>query len=328
MRSDNIAFLLRTSGTSGVARWIALSETNVLSVLQSHLPQMALDGASVLCILPWFHAFGLILGLLPALLRARVIVAEPDAVRDASTLIAFASQHATSHLSMVPLTASRLAATDDGLALLRTLQSGLVGGAPIDAYLAAVLTTTKLRVGYGQTEASPGIMLGYPGEFRENLLGRPLGCDVRVDDDGVLAFKGPNACAGFWEEGVLIPLEDDRWQRTGDIVTVSGGVYTFVGRASLSFKLQNGRIVNAPLIEHALRSRCVRVTDVVVVPTSAHRVNLIYSTYDGQDVAPADIAHALGGVQSYLGAVVRVPLDAWTRTPKGDIDRSKLPELP
>ena len=73
-RTDTIAFLLRTSGTVGQPRWIALSETGVMAVLLSHLPLLGMDGASTLCVLPWSHAFGLVLGLLPALLRSESVV--------------------------------------------------------------------------------------------------------------------------------------------------------------------------------------------------------------------------------------------------------------
>ena len=89
-RTDTVAFLLRSSGTAGTPRWIALSEGGVLATLESHLPRLGVDGASVLCLLPWFHAFGLVLGLLPALLRARRIVTTGDAVREHRDLLALA----------------------------------------------------------------------------------------------------------------------------------------------------------------------------------------------------------------------------------------------
>ncbi|MDZ7630557.1 MAG: hypothetical protein U5K74_04150, partial [Gemmatimonadaceae bacterium] len=69
-RTETIAFLLRTSGTSAQPRWVALSDRSVVATLQSHLPHLGIDGAGTLCLLPWHHAFGLVLGLLPGLLRA------------------------------------------------------------------------------------------------------------------------------------------------------------------------------------------------------------------------------------------------------------------
>lgn len=324
-RTDSVAFLVRSSGTAGQPQWVALSETGVLSVLHSHLPLMAIDGASALCVLPWSHAFGLVLGLMPALLRARRIVTLADGVNDADSIIAIAREHAVSHFSMVPLLASRLAERPDGVTLLRALDGGLVGGAPIDQRLAAILSGTKLRVGYGQTEASPGIMLGHPGEFSDSLIGRPVGCDVRIDDDGVLAFHGPNVCSGIWVNRAIESLDSDRWQRTDDLVSVDAGVYTFRGRASQTFKLANGRAVHAPQFEAALRQACPRITDVVVTSEAGRSLDVLYSTHDSLPIPDADIHRVLGGLSAYTGRMRCVSVDAWVRTAKGEIDRRQLP---
>ena len=326
-RTDTIAFLLRTSGTVGQPRWIALSETGVMAVLLSHLPLLGMDGASTLCVLPWSHAFGLVLGLLPALLRARRIVTVPDSDRSPDMLIATARAQHVSHMNMVPLIATRFGQTDDGQALLRSLTSGLVGGAAIDARLAELLSTTKLRVGYGQTEASPGIMLGQSGEFHALIIGRPVGCTVRIDDDGVLSFRGPNVCDGVWYDGALHSQEPERWQRTDDLVSVEEGVYTFVGRAAASFKLANGHMVQAPQLEASLRHRIPRITDVVLTTVSGDFIDVLYSTHDETLVSEDEIRRVFGGLGPYLRSVTPVSVDAWVRTPKGDIDRLHLPNV-
>lgn len=326
-RTDKIAFLLRSSGTTAEPKWIAIAERGVLAVLQSHLPLMAIDGASTLCVLPWHHAFGLILGLMPALLRARRVVTFATDPRNTDALMDVAREHAVTHMSLVPLLASRLSVRADGQQLLDQLAGGLVGGAPIDALLASKLATTRLRVGYGQTEASPGIMLGEPGEFRARLLGRPVGCAVRIDDDGVLAFTGPNLCDGYWVGGTLHTLEPDRWHRTDDLVSVTAGTYSFVGRTSMTFKLANGRMVAAPAIEAKLRTQIPRLIDAVLHSRDGVGLDLLYST---RDVLPIDrdaVELALGGLRHYLRTVTCVGVDEWQRTNKGEIDRLHLPSL-
>ncbi|MES3033110.1 MAG: class I adenylate-forming enzyme family protein [Gemmatimonadota bacterium] len=326
-RTENVAFLLRSSGTTGTPRWIGVPETGVLSVLESHLPQMALDGGSALCLLPWHHAFGLVLGVMAALLRARRVVTAAEPPRDAAAMVALAQAHAVSHLSMVPLTAHRLAGSSDGMTLLRALNGGLVGGAPIDAALAAHLTATRLRVGYGQTEASPGIMLGQPGEFAAGFIGRPVGCEVRIENDGVLAFRGLNACSGIWQDGAMQALDPQRWHRTDDIVAMHAGAYTFLSRASLSFKLANGTLVVPPALEHTIRQQVPRITDLVLSPTPQQLIAVTYSTRDDVDIDQHEIQRALGGLCAYVGVTRRVPSGAWQRTVKGEIDRRILPPL-
>lgn len=325
VRSEGIAFLLRTSGTTAAPRFVALRDTGVLAMLRSHVPRMAIDDRSVLSVLPWHHAFGLVLDLLPALLHARRIVPAGSAARDAVALRTLASAHAIDHLSMVPLIASRLAATADGLAFLRSLGGGLIGGAPIDGRLAEIMSQTRLRIGYGQTEASPGIMLSEPGEFAEALLGRPIGCDVRIEQDEVLSFRGPNACAGVWADGALEALDADAWRRTGDIVSQRDGVYTYIGRTSMTFKLSNGRMVSAPHLEAAIRRAVPNVTDVVLTPQSGALFEVLYSTLDARPVSDTLFRTLLGGLAEYFGRAIRIDAEQWVRTPKGDIDRRRLP---
>lgn len=324
-RTEGIAFLLRTSGTASAPRFVALRDAGVLTVLRSHLPLIGIDDRSVLSVLPWHHAFGLVLDLLPALLHARRIVPAGSAARDAVALRTLARAHATDHLSMVPLIASRLATTPDGPAFLRSLGGGLIGGAPIDARLADIMSETRLRIGYGQTEASPGIMLSEPGEFAEALLGRPIGCEVRIEQDDVLSFRGPNACAGVWADGALEALGADDWHRTGDIVSQCDGLYTYVGRTSMTFKLSNGRMVPAPHLEAAIRREVPRIIDVVLMPQSGALLDVLYSTVDARPV-PANLFRAvLGGLAGYLGRAIHLDSAQWVRTPKGDIDRRRLP---
>jgi acyl-CoA synthetase (AMP-forming)/AMP-acid ligase II len=156
--------LLRTSGTGGAPRWIALSDANLCAVLESHRPHLPLASAVVLSVLPWHHAFGLVLELLPSLLAGAELLRDPSGGRDAGSMLDVAAAHPVTHLHAVPRTITLL--TDDarGRALLAGLAGGVVGGAPVDAVLAATLAGTRLRVGYGQTEAAPGIALGEPGD--------------------------------------------------------------------------------------------------------------------------------------------------------------------
>jgi acyl-CoA synthetase (AMP-forming)/AMP-acid ligase II len=320
-RTDGVAFLLRTSGTSAAPRWVAIGERGILAVLESHLPVLALDGASTLCVLPWSHAFGLILGVLPALLRSRRVVTTTTAPSTVDALLALCAASNVNHCSMVPLIAQRLATTPEGTQALLRLTGGLIGGAPINDGLVPVLSRSALRVGYGQTEASPGIMVGNPGEFSVGFLGRPLGCEVRIDADDVLAFRGANASDGVWMEGTLHRNAPDSWHRTGDLVAMRDGAFHFLGRLSGNFKLANGRMVEAARIEALLRQRIARLTDVVVADTSGDGMQICYSTSDALPVAEKEFRLILGAMAPYLTRCTCVGVDAWARTPKGEIDR-------
>ena len=224
--------LLATSGTTSAqnkagSRWIALSDRNLFSVLDSHAPLLNLENARLLSLLPWNHAFGLILDLLPAMFAGAEITRERTGGREPERVAAQMSEYDITHLNGVPLQIERLARVPGGLEALQRLRGGVVGGAAVSASLAGLLSSTRLRAGYGQTEASPGITMGQPGEWKANLLGSPVGCQTRVDAQGVLAFQGANACLGVWQNGALTRLPAERWVVTGDTRTAGGAPPVF-----------------------------------------------------------------------------------------------------
>ncbi|HZF66885.1 MAG TPA: class I adenylate-forming enzyme family protein [Gemmatirosa sp.] len=315
--------LLRTSGTGGTPRWIALSDANVWAVLESHRPQLRLDGAVVLSVLPWHHAFGLVLELLPSLLAGAELLRDPSGGRDAASMLAVATSHPVTHLHAVPRTIALLAEHASGRALLASLAGGVVGGAAVDAALVRALSGTRLRVGYGQTEAAPGIALGESGEWRPGHLGRPVGCELRRDADGVLAFRGANAHLGEWRDGALVRrVPADGWVRTGDLARIAAdGSYTFEGRLADAFKLANGRFVAAAAIEQAVRARFPSVREALLSSPDGDSLVLALTAPAG-DVPSADaVAPLLGPLAARPLRVVPVPAGAWERTPKGELDR-------
>lgn len=337
-----ICLLLRTSGTAGPARWIALSDANVFAVLDSHRPHLGLtDQACVVAGLPWHHAFGLVLELLPALLAGAEIVRIHNP-RDPEAVLAAFDAWAPTHFSAVPLTIRRLLQAG-GHAHLHRLSGGLVGGAPIPADVADGLRGSRLRVGYGQTEAGPGIMLGEPGRFTPGYLGQPIGCMTRTDPSGQLHFAGPNAHAGVWTNGHYCPAEPGRWVATGDRVAHAPEApveerileedaasnpsvsYLFDGRLSDSFKLANGRFVHAGRTESALRGTVPGLLDAVLCTLDGETVTLALLMQSG--IAPPPLSTlrtALGPLAGRLGRVQVLTPGSWVRHTKGTPDRAAI----
>jgi acyl-CoA synthetase (AMP-forming)/AMP-acid ligase II len=323
--TPDVRFLVQTSGTTGLARWVALSDRNVLSVLASHLPHFRLGNARVLSVLPWTHAFGLVLDLFPALLAGAEIIREPEGGRDPQCLLSLSDAWGATHLSAVPLVIRRLLDHDGGEALLQRLQGGVVGGAPVSGPLADALADTQLRAGYGQTEAAPGITLGAPGTWAANYLGQPVGCEVSVAEDGELLFEGDNACVGFWEDGRLRRVDPDRTVETGDLVRREGEHFFFQGRKDDAFKLSNGRLVRAGYWEATVKDAFPDLRDALLF------------THDGTDLtlavcvppstsppAESDLRDTLGSLSARTEHVVVLPPDRWASTPKGVVDRSAM----
>ncbi len=325
-------FILSTSGTGGRPKLAVISDHNVLSVLRAHeralRPAAGWTGVRAMSGVPWHHAFGLIIDLLPALLGGATVLRDPFDGREPGETIAEARRWGVNWMSMVPLQASRLAATTGGRAWLRSLRGGIVGGAPVSGELSAILSETRIRAGYGQTEASPGITLGEPGDWRPGWLGRPLGCRTRLTNDGVLEVAGPNVCSGFWQDARFVPADPDRWLRTGDRVTEVEGGFVFLGREDEAFKLANGRLVDAPALEHALRVAGI-ASEVVVAPVRGGQslaVGMVFTT----PPAPTDsdrVRRLLGPLAPRFSGLVGLPPDRAPRSAKGALDRRAWTDL-
>lgn len=328
-RTPDVRFLVQTSGTLQQARWIALSDCNVLSVLASHLPHLSLRSARVLSVLPWTHAFGLVLDLLPALLAGSEIIRDPNHGRDTSGLVALADRWGATHLSAVPLTIQRLLDHKRGASLLERLHGGIVGGAPVSGPLADHLAQTRLRAGYGQTEASPGIALGAPGHWAANYLGRPVGCTVEVAEDGELLFEGPNACVGVWEEGQLKRTDPTRTVHTGDLVHRKGEDLFFQGRKDEAFKLSNGRLVQAGAMEAQLKSAHPSLHDALLFTPNGDDVAVALCSGSPPAELPSqdELRSALGPLGARLRWNTTVPPEDWIMQAKGTVDRAEMARL-
>lgn len=252
------AVVLFTSGTAGRARAIALGEVGLLNVVDSHHAALGYPpGTRITGCLPWTHAFGFTLEFLMGLLKgAWLRSVPPDAFVEAS------SRDRAELLFGVPRIVS---AVPDGV--LRSLAGGIVGGAPIRGSLRVRLQRTRLRVGYGQTECSPGATLGRAGEWdRDDFLGRPLGCEVALgppDGEGgrELRVRGTNVALGSLEGGTLTPVTGpDDWLGTGDLaVPTDDGGFVFQGRSDERFKLDNGRMVNPVPLELPYEDRVLLI---------------------------------------------------------------------
>jgi len=322
--SPDVRFLLRTSGTSGASKWVALSDANLFATLNSHQSLLDLEGARTLSILPWHHAFGLIIDLMCSLMSGSEIVRDDSDGRSGSRIIEQMRSGETTHLCAVPLQVARILESEGGRECLRTLQGGVIGGAPVSAELARFLAETQLRAGYGQTEASPGIALGLPGEWQAGYMGRQVGCSVRLDEESVLHFSGQNACLGYWTSDGLHTLEPSRWVNTGDVARQEAGRLIFGGRSDDTFKLSNGRAILAGRWEALLKEGVPEIEEALLHSPDGCNLELCVSTGHGEPAPLSKIHRVFGDLGARLTLVQMVAPEEWVRTPKGSIDRRTM----
>ncbi|XP_055954870.1 long-chain-fatty-acid--CoA ligase 1 [Patella vulgata] len=119
--------------------------------------------------------------------------------------------------------------------------------------------------GYGQTEATAGIVFNIPGESIPGHCGPPLVCNyVKLIDvpemdyfadqgTGEILAKGPNVFKGYYKnpEKTEEALDKDGWLHTGDIGTwLPNGTLKIVDRKKNIFKLSQGEYIAAEKIEN------------------------------------------------------------------------------
>jgi len=322
-RTPEIQLIARSSGTSGRGKWVAVSSEALLSVLRSHGSLLNLEEARVLSVLPWHHLFGLVIELLPALFAGAEVIRSASGGRDTKELLALGKEHAVTHLSGVPLTFLRLIELRGGLDLIQSLRGGVVGGAPVSDSLATYLRGTRLRVGYGQTEASPGISLGEVGAFSSGCMGIPVGCEVRIEPDGLLQFRGDNACLGYWVDGEFVPEKSD-WRSSGDLAEWTPDGLRFIGRADDRFKLANGKMVSPSLIEERLRMLTFSNALFWVFTRDNRSLSLFYSTTSGQPLTSTLVEEAFDGLRSLCDEITQQPASFFLTTSKGELNRRAM----
>ncbi len=311
--SADARLMLWTSGSQGLSKVVSISNRNLVHQVDTHLRHLQIGKHStVVSYLSWAHCFGGVLELLCSLFSGAVIeVPSPDRFHLESIAAALeAADHPV--FFSVPKVVQQLAERSDGRILLAKIEEGIIGGAPVSGELAGILTRAgcRMRIGYGQTECTPGVMLGQPGFFASNYLGFPIGCEVRLDADDVLEVRGANVADPSVE-----------WWNTGDVVMANpDGSYSLKGRMGRSWKWSNGRMFHPEPEEQLLSERLN--TDVVVAKKST---DAAFGIARGEGTWPLrDL-----GASPYVTDGIYLSEEVWQMAvrPSGKLDYTLLTQL-
>jgi long-chain acyl-CoA synthetase len=273
-----------TSGVSGRSRIVSRTYANVDAEIKNYIKFVGVsDQETFLCPVPLFHAYGLCVGLLPALATGSACVLAPDLLPgDVVRLTRF---HNPTILLGVPflydLVTKATGADDVDFAACRYLFSA---GAPITEKLAenvSLKLRTTLNPLYGTTET--GVLAVGLGRrsFVPGFVGSPVtGTNMRVfdedrneaplGDDGEIGILSA-ATGSYVEQGQLDTSFDNRWFFPGDIGFADRDGHLFVTGRKLSFINVASLKVDPVEVESALfRSGLAIDCAVVGVPRSEY----------------------------------------------------------
>lgn len=247
----DVAMLVYTGGTTGVSKGVMLTHHNLVSnAFQGRLwvPDVQAGRENILCVVPFFHSYGLTVCLMFGMLSAATLTLLPRFDRD-MVLKSIDKQKPTLFPGIPTIYVALNNAPNVRKFDLSSIRACLSGAAPLPVEVARTfeeLTGGKLREGYGLTETSP-ITHANPiyGKAKHGCIGLPISDTVctlvdaddptlaaRPGEPGELAISGPQVMAGYWKR----PDETDQvlrdgWFLTGDIAQMDDeGYFAIVDR--------------------------------------------------------------------------------------------------
>ncbi len=259
--SDETAMILFTSGSEGSPKGVALSHENLLANCHQMAAKVDFTPRDIVFnALPIFHCFGLTAGTLlpmvfglrtflyPSPLHYRIV---PELVYETNATIMYGTNTFLSGYAKY--------AHPYDFHTIRLVFAGAEKLTDEIRYLYAEQFGVRLCEGYGATETAPVISTNTPIQYKAGTTGTFLPCIQHqlkhvegIKEGGRLFVKGPNIMKGYYfheNPGKLVPIGNDGWYDTGDIVDVDPeGFIKILGRAKRFAKI-GGEMVSLTLSE-------------------------------------------------------------------------------
>jgi len=266
------AVLQYTGGTTGTPKGAVLTHQNIVAnIIQLRAFYfMMRDGEErILSILPFFHIYGLMIGLnFPVYVGATAVLLPTFTPAEVLKAI---SRYKVTLLPGIPSLYTALCRHRSiGRYDLTCLKSCISGSSPLPLKVMedfSRLTGVKIIEGYGLTEASPVTHFNPPHhEKKAGSIGIPLpdtDCkivdldkgekEMPVGEAGELCIKGPQVMEGYWNR----PQETantlrEGWLYTGDIAKMDGDGYFYIVDRKKDMILVEGYNVYPREIEEVL----------------------------------------------------------------------------
>lgn len=309
---DKCCCIFFTSGTSGAAKGVCLSQRNLASEITQASRMVGLGGNTV-SLLPFHHAFGLVAGILAAFHYGYEIYLN----RSIKTVRQSLAEQKPQNLFLVPLyvetfhrqvwAAAKKQGRDRGLRWLMRVSDTLLkagidlrgklfrsvreafggrleymicGGAALDPFYVRQFRSWGIEIlnGYGTTECSPCVAVNRNLCHKDGTVGLPLpDVEVKAAPDGEILIRGDVVMGGYYKdpEATAAVLQGG-WYATGDLGYLDEeGFLMLTGRKKNLIILSNGENVSPEELEAAF-AREDGVREVLVYERERRIVAEIY----------------------------------------------------
>ena len=250
VREDELAFLMYTSGTTGLPKGAMLTHQNLVANTANWILEIEARQDDVwLSGLPLFHIGG-VNGILPFIYLGGTCVITSSTGFDPLDSIKQIAHHDVTICYFVPTQWQQICSLPEVASIdTSKLRKALWGASQAPVSTLELLTTTFPAVGivnaFGQTEMSSNTCFLKAGDAvsRMGSVGKPcVNVEVRVVDDdmkdvevgeiGEIVYRGPTVMKGYYRnEAATDQAFEGGWFHSGDLVRVdSDGFITVVDR--------------------------------------------------------------------------------------------------
>ncbi len=244
---EDLAALQYTGGTTGLSKGAMLTHRNLLAnAFQTrYWTPNARDAEEVtLCVAPFFHSYGLTVGMNLSILAAATMVLLPR-FKAKNVVSAIRKYRPTLFPGIPTMYLAIMREVGKHTEQLSSIKYCISGAAPLPAKVRRdfeAMTHGKLVEGYGLSEAAPVTHCNpLDGEIRDGSVGLPLqnvdaaildaetGAFLPAGEVGEIVVKGPNIMKGYWKrdkETAGIFYKD--WMHTGDLGKMDEDGYFYI----------------------------------------------------------------------------------------------------
>jgi long-chain acyl-CoA synthetase len=297
--SHDLAVLQYTSGSTGTPKAVALSHANITaSVCQSEawVKTEEAGNAPVICIIPFFHVFGMSACMLISILKGyRMILIPRFDLFDILPLMKTIENYQPIFLPAVPsLWAALLSYPDVAKQNLSSIKVATSGGASLPDWVSdkfEELAGRKLMEAYGLSEASSAThFTPYPGGGPRGSIGLPVPDTdakiVHIEDGkvecetgeiGELIVKGPQIMVGYWNNPKLTAMTmRDGWLFTGDLAYMDANGFFYLMDRKDDLIISSGFNVYPSQIEAVLvKHHKVKDSAVIGIPSKVKGESIV-----------------------------------------------------
>jgi long-chain acyl-CoA synthetase len=265
LKSDDLATIMYTSGTTGNPKGVMLTHGNLVSNACACLEASPYEPGSILLSwLPYSHIYARLAEHYQSLVSGVLVCL----AESAETVVQNLAEVVPTHLCAVPRfyekVLAAVASPDPAVTAkkLKMLFGPRInwlssGGAPLSKPVAEAFHAAGLLLlqGYGLTESSPVISFNRKTAHKLGTVGKAIpGVEVKIAPDGEVLTRGPHVMKGYWSNPrATAEAIRDGWLYTGDLGSLDDeGFLTITGRKKEMMVLSNGKKVVPPNLEGLL----------------------------------------------------------------------------